>query len=334
MERSQPWDAVIIGGGLAGLSAAIYLARARRSTLVIDDGNSLAQWEPDVENYLGFPRGIAGRELLERGRKQARHYGAKFIEDHIEGLRHGPNDVFHILSDTEMFAAHRVLLATGLYHLPPEIPGVKECLGHSMFFCKDCDGLRCEGKRIGIFGWNEEAVEYALAMLLYSPCVFIFLNGHEPHWSERHNQWLKEYEIPIYASPVVDVHHKSGGVEWLELADETRVELDALFTTRGDIYHNKLAHQVGAEMKNGEILVNDRMETSVRGLYAAGCVTPANCQMIIAAGHGAAAGQAINRSLFEESLATHTLKRHREHQIQTAPVIPEPLPATAESPGA
>jgi thioredoxin reductase (NADPH) len=316
MERSQPWDAVIIGGGLAGLSAAIYLARAQRSTLVIDDGNSLAQWEPDVQNYLGFPRGIAGKELLERGRKQAGKYGAEFAKDHIEELRRAPSQTFHAVGKERMYASRRILLATGLYHVPPDIPGVSECLGHSMFFCKDCDGVRCEGKRIGIFGWNDEAVEYALAMMLYSPCVFIFLHGHEPHWSERHNQWLREYEIPVYAEPVVNVHHESCEVKWLELAGDTRVELDALFTTRGDVYHNKLAHQIGAETKNGEVLVDERMQTTVRGLYAAGCVTPANCQMIIAAGEGATAAQAINRSLFEESLATHSLHRYRVKQLE------------------
>src|ERR1043166_6986650 len=171
MNNSQPWDAVIVGGGIAGLSAAIYLARAKRRTLVIDEGKSLARWVPDVENYLGFPDGISGEELLGRGRAQARYYGAEFADDFIEELRHAPANVFHLVGKHGVHEARRVLLATGIFHLPPDIPGVRDCLGHSMFFCKDCDGFRCEGKRIGIFGWNDEAAEYALAMLVYSPCV-------------------------------------------------------------------------------------------------------------------------------------------------------------------
>jgi len=327
MKRSQPWDAIVVGGGIAGLSAAIYLARAKRDTLVIDDGQSLARWEPDVENYLGFPHGIAGEELLARGQEQAQNYGAEFEDDFVEELRRAPANVFHVVGRREVYEARRVLLATGIFHLPPDIPGVRECLGHSMFFCKDCDGIRCEGKRIGIFGWNNEAVEYALAMLLYSPCVFIFRNGHEAQWSAEHEEWLREYQIPVFAGQVTDVHHHCGDVQWLELEDETRVELDALFTTRGDIYHNKLAHQLGAETRNGEVLVNECMETSVRGFFAAGCVTPANCQMIIAAGQGAIAAQAINRSLFEESLHTHSLHRYRAKQLEECDTEPHIEPA-------
>ena len=327
MKRNHPWDAIIIGGGIAGLSAALYLARAQRDTLVIDDGKSLARWEPDVQNYLGFPHGIAGEELLAHGHEQARKYGAEFKSDFIEELRRTPANIFHAVGRSEVYEARRVLLATGIFHLPPDIPGVRECVGHSMFFCIDCDGVRCEGKRIGVFGWNNEAVEYALAMVLYSPCVFIFHNGHEPQWSEQHEKWLREYEIPVYRDKVLDVHHQCGGVRWLELENEARVELDALFTTRGDIFHNKLAHQLGADMQNGEVLVNECMETTVRGFYAAGCVTPANCQTIIAAGEGATAAQAINRSLFEESLQTHSLHRYRVKQLETCETEPHVEPA-------
>ena len=327
MERSKPWDALIIGGGIAGLSAAIYLARARRETLVVDAGKSMARWEPDVENYLGFPHGIAGDELLVRGRQQARHYGATFVSDGIEELRRVGHDVFQAIGGHGVFEGRRVLLATGIHHLPPDIPGVRECLGHSMFFCKDCDGFRCEGKRIGIFGWNDEAVEYALAMLLYSPCVFIFQNGHAPHWSAQHDHWLHEYEIPVYPERVTDVHHADGHVRWLDLESGVRVELDALFTTRGDIYHNKLARQVGAECDaDGVVMVNQKMQTSARHVYAAGCVTPANCQMIIAAGDGAVAAQAMNRSLFEEDLATHSLHRYRVQQLAHCETEPPVAP--------
>ena len=317
MERTKPWDTIVIGGGIAGLSAAIYLARAQRETLVIDSGKSLAHWAPQVDNYLGFPEGISGDELLKRGRHQAEHYGAHFVEDEITELRHAPRQIFQVVGEHDVYEGRRVLLTTGVFHLPPDVPGIRECVGQSLFFCKHCDGVRSEGKRIGIFGWNDEAAEYALGMLLYSPCVFVFLNGRKPAWNEQHEHWLNEYEIPVYPDAVTDVHHTEGAVQWLELSNGTRVELDALFTTRGDVYHNKLARQIGAETNpDGMILVDQQMKTSVAGLYAAGCVTPANCQMIISAGDGATAAQAINRSLFEEDLETHSLHRYRVKQLE------------------
>ena len=160
-------------------------------------------------------------------------------------------------------------------------------------------------------------MEYALAMLLYSPCVFIFQNGRKPLWSPQNEQWLREYGIPVYPDKVVDVHHCDHAVKWLELENGTRVELEALFTTRGDIYHNKLARQAGAKTDaEGVVQVSHCMETDVPGLYAAGCVTPANCQMIISAGDGARAAQAINRSLFEEDLSSHSLHRYRVQQLE------------------
>src|SRR6185436_20285913 len=105
--------------------------------------------------------------------------------------------------------------------------------------------------------------------------------------------------------------------------DGLRAEIEVLFTTRGDIYHNKLAEGLGANVSaEGEIIVDADQRTTVPGLYAAGCVTPANCQIIIAAGQGAVAAQAINRDLFEESLATRSLRRYREKQLREEPSLP------------
>ena len=105
------------------------------------------------------------------------------------------------------------------------------------------------------------------------------------------------------------------------------MKIDYIFTTRGDIFHTGLAKKLGAKLdSDGQIKVDLCMRTSVPGLYAAGCVTPANCQMIIAAGQGAAAAQAINRDLFEESLATHSLRRFREAQLADEKTVPEAFP--------
>jgi thioredoxin reductase (NADPH) len=322
-DESNCREVIVIGGGIAGLSAAIYLGRAQRDTLVIDSGHSMAKWEPVVENYLGFPKGVGGEELLKNGRAQAKRYEARFVQDEIRTVSR-QRSVFVLKGRKKAYRAKRLLIATGIFHLPPEIPGVKECLGHSMFFCKDCDGYRVREKRIAIIGANNEAVEYALGMLHYSACVIIATNGKRPVWDKAHARWLEEYEIPVARTRIRDVDYRRRKIRGLEFASGRKVKIDYIFTTRGDIFHNQLAKKLGAKIDpDGQIKVDQCMRTTVPRLYAAGCVTPANCQMIIAAGQGAAAAQAINRDLFEESLASHALRRFREEQLEQEKTVPE-----------
>jgi thioredoxin reductase (NADPH) len=283
----------------------------------------MAIWEPVVQNYLGFPESIAGTALLERGRIQATRFGAELVHDEIIEARAigsvsdgRPDEArFRLTGRASRYRAKRLLLATGLTHLPPEIPGVRACLGKSLFFCKDCDAFRAQGGRVVIIGRNNEAVEYALAMLRFSSAVSIALNGKRAQWAARHQGWLTEYGIPVHPDPIVEVEHEDGQLLMLGFKSGQRLAADFVFTTRGDVYHTDLAELLGAELSHdGEIVVDGHMKTSVPGLYAAGCVTPANCQMIIAAGQGATAAQAINRDLFEESLATGTLLGNQRTQ--------------------
>jgi thioredoxin reductase (NADPH) len=315
-------EVIIVGGGLAGLSGAIYLGRALRDVLVIDAGESLAIWEPEVQNYLGFPECIDGRELIRKGREQAARYGAEFIHEEIEKIwLEGGR--FHLKGKKHDFDSCRLLLATGVYHLPPKIPAVNECVGKSMFFCKDCDGYRVQGRRVIINGHNNEAVEYALGILVFTECVMVLTNGEVPGWDDTHERWLREYKVPVYVDKMVLVSHDQGRMTSVQLANGGALAADCLFTTRGDVFHNQLARQLGAEVDaDGQIIVDRCQRTNVPGLFAAGCVTPANCQMIIAAGDGAAAAQAINRELFEESLRNGALRHHRNRQIQDGETNP------------
>jgi thioredoxin reductase (NADPH) len=267
----------------------------------------MAVWESDVQNYLGFPDGISGPALLEKGRAQATRFGVDIIDDEAKRLAK-EEDFFRVEGRAGHCDAKRVLLATGLTHLPPDIPGVRECLGRSLFFCKDCDALRVKGKRVVIIGSNNDSVEYALSMLAYSPCVMVATNAKEVRWDVRHQAWLEEYEVVVRQDRIVDVEHQDGQIATLHFERGPRIPTEALFTTKGDVYHTSLAECVGAELdEEGQIKIDHSMHTSVPGLYAAGCVTPANCQMIIAAGQGATAAQAIHRDLFEESLQRHAL---------------------------
>jgi thioredoxin reductase (NADPH) len=298
---------IIVGGGLAGLSAALYLGRSKRDTLLIHSGRSMAKWEANVQNYLGFPDGIDGTDLLERGYMQVTRFQVEMIQDEIETLTK-EGETFYLRGQQRDYYAKRVLIATGLTHLPPDICGVNACLGRSRFFCKDCDAYRMQGKRIVIIGRNNEAADYALAMLLFASSVMLTTNGQEAGWDTEHAGWLKEYHVPIRQDRIRMVEHDEGQLRTVIFEQNDSWAVDAAFTTRGDVYHNRLAGNVGASIDmEGDIIVDASLRTSVAGLYAAGCVTAANCQMIIAAGQGATAGQAINRDLFEESLRNHTL---------------------------
>lgn len=316
-------DVVVVGAGPAGLSAAIYLGRAMRDVLVVDSNKPMCRWEPDIQNYLGFADGISGDDLLRRGRKQAERYGIEFVEDVVE-TAHGTVGDFTVVGKNGEYKARRLILATGIFHIPPAIPELDCCLGHSMFFCKDCDGFRVQGKKIGIVGTNNDTVEYALGMLAYSPCVFLLTNGFKPIWDKQHQQWLEEYRIRVFDGRVETVDHENGQLRTITFEHGEKLVLDTVFTTRGDVFHSRIADDLGAEIdETGEIIVDKCMMTSMKGIYAAGCVTPANCQIIIAAGQGAVAAQSVNRDLFEESLRDHSLRRAREEQLQHACTEPQ-----------
>ena len=305
---SDLWDAVIVGGGLAGLSAALYLGRSHRRALLVDAGESMARWEPIVENYLGFPEGLSGQRLLDLGRSQVRKFGVHTIQDRITRIRR-EGEIF-LLEGVDTYRAACVLLATGLTHLLPDIPGADACLGQSVFFCKDCDAFRVRGKQIVVYGRRKEAARYALVMLAFSPSVTIVTDGKEPVWDRTWHEALVEYGVPIRREPINTLVHSEGRLQRIQFEDDTFCRADAMFTTRGDVYHTALAEGLGAaEDEEGQLIVDGDMRTTVMGLYAAGCVTPANCQMIIAAGQGATAAQAIDHDLFCESLHQHCLPR-------------------------
>jgi thioredoxin reductase (NADPH) len=305
---SDVWDAVVVGGGLAGLSAALYLGRSRRRALLLDAEESMARWEPIVENYLGFPEGLSGQKLLDLGRVQVQQFGVPIVHDRIGRIfRDGEG---FVVEGAASYRSACVLLATGLTHLLPDIPGADVCRGRSVLFCKDCDAFRVSGKRIAVYGRRHEAARYALAMLAFSPSVTVLTDGRPPAWDRDWQQALEDYGVPVRGEPVEALLHCDGWLQAILFRGATRCEVDAMFTTRGDVYHTALAEGLGAaEDEEGQLIVDADMRTSVPGLYAAGCVTPANCQMIIAAGQGATAAQAIDHDLFNASLRSRRLPR-------------------------
>ena len=236
---SEPWDAVIVGAGLSGLSAAVYLGRSQRRTLLVDAGESMARWEPVVENYLGFPEGLSGQQLLDRGREQVEKFGVHTRRDRIDRIRKDGEGF--ILAGSSSYRSRRVLLATGLTHLLPDIPGADVCLGRSVLFCKDCDAFRVRGKHLAIYGHRNEAARYALEMMAFSPAVTIVTDGRDPRWNSQWQQALDEYHVPVLREPVKAFLQRDGRLHTIIFRDGRTRAAEALFATRGDVYHTALA---------------------------------------------------------------------------------------------
>src|SRR5690242_6909142 len=134
-------DALIVGGGPAGLVAAIYLARFRRKVLVADSGGGRASLIPTSHNYPGFPDGIAGKDLLQRLRAQAQRYGATIVDTRIDRLKHAGDGTFIAKDPTQSFRAHRIVLATGVTDIEPELPNLRDAIRQGLIrHCPICDG--------------------------------------------------------------------------------------------------------------------------------------------------------------------------------------------------
>lgn len=310
MQRVVRRDVIVAGGGIAGLSAAIYLGRNMHEPLIVDTGRSMARWEPEVQNYLGF-EAISGDDLLLLGRNQARRYGATMVNDEILSARR-EGRWFHLQGRNALYGCRWLLLATGIRHVPPGIPGAEECVGKTLYFCKDCDAYRIRGRSVAVIGHSELAARYALSLKAFTESVFVAVNGHPARWGETWADRLTSFGVPVLHGRIREIGHRDGCIMCLVLDSGERIPVEIAFATLGDEYHHDLAVELGADVdEEGQIKVNGDMRTSVPGLYAAGCVTPANCQMIIAAGQGAAAAQAISADILEESWSGRPPAGHR-----------------------
>ena len=286
-------DCLIIGGGPAGLTAAIYLARYRRQVLVVDAGDSRAALIPESHNYPGF-QGIAGPALLERLRAQARRYGAELRRGTVEALTRD-GDAFTAMTGGERPRARTVLLATGLVDKNPDIAGLSEGIAHSVIrFCPICDGYEAIDKRIGVIGPFDTAGHKALFMRTYSRDVRLF-----PTDGARKTALaltLDEAGVTIAGVPT-RIDASADGVSVTVDGGTTQV-LDMLYPAMGCIVRSDLAAALGAECNAiGNLRVDDHQRTTVDGLYGAGDVVTDLHQLSVATGHAAIAATAIHNRL-------------------------------------
>lgn len=296
------YDCLIVGGGPAGLTAAIYLARYRRKALIVDAGKSRAAWIPTSHNYPGFEDGIAGKALLAKLREQAAEYGAELREGEVAKLEEA-RDGFVATADGKTIAARRVVMATGIIDETPSLPGLRDAVYEgALRFCPICDGYEARGQKIAVLGHAETAWRKALFLRTYSRDVTFLCIDNPDDAPAECLKALREANVAFPGECATDID-RSGERIVAVLESGKRLEFDVLYPALGCEVRSQLATALGAKAnETGNLLVNDCQLTSVKGIYAAGDVVSDLHQISVGIGHAAIAATKIHNEL-ERNLA-------------------------------
>jgi thioredoxin reductase (NADPH) len=298
------YDALIIGGGPAGLSAAVYLARARRSVAVIDcDRPGRSDWKQVNRNYLGFPDGISIVELCERGRQQARVFGAEICDAEVTAIERHDERFRIVCSDGLELWSRGVILATGVTDRWVTFPGYEQFIGRTMHWCIVCDGCEMEGQRVVVAGHDAEAAELAIQMKRFTPDVTFVTNSDTHELDDERLASLERNGVPMTLGRIVGARASAPGEFAALLLDDGReLPLDHLFSAQGSVPNSALARNLGVELAdNGFIRVDAEAKTNLPGVYAAGDVTRLFSHQVVTAAHeGATAASSLDYLLFQQ----------------------------------
>ena len=297
-------DCLIIGGGPAGLTAAIYLARFHLDITVVDGGKSRALSIPCTRNVSGFTDGINGTELLQRMRDQACKYGADFECEFVTKLeRDSDSGIFTATAGSGCWRARSVLLATGVTNRRPPMDEAlhDDALARGLVrYCPICDGYEVTDKRIGVIGGDRHGVAETLFLRSFTADLTLIAPDKALRLKPEDQQKLKDAGVEMADGPAQAVAI-TGDCIVVETSDGT-FTFDSVYPALGSDTHTQLAEQLGAKLaRDGCILCDDHQRTSVRGLYAAGDVVHGLDQISHAMGEGGVAATTIRNDLASES---------------------------------
>ncbi len=302
MSESTPYDVAIVGAGPAGLSAALLLARCRRSVILIDDGHPRNFAARRVNGYLGLA-GVSPFELRELGCRQAIEAGVDYLEGHVTKARRGEAERAGFRLSLENGAdirSRKLVLATGLRDELPQIAGLAELYGKCVHHCPYCDGWEHRDRRLAAIGEGRKAVGLALALKNWSPLVTACTEGATLSLEEEEalcrNGIGHRSERPIRLTC-----GDNGGLRQIEFDCGAALECDAVFFVGRQLQTCDLAMMLGCDCNDrGTIPTDRKMHTNVKGLFLAGDANGEAQFAIVAAAEGATAAMAINRELQEE----------------------------------
>ena len=289
-------DSLVIGGGPAGLTAAIYLARYRRKVVVVDGRESRAALIPETHNYPGFVHGIGGPNLLDVLTRQAKTYRVTIVHDRVVDLDQTEAGFVAVWSQGEI-RTPRAILATGLVDHSPSISGLKQAVDHgSIRYCPICDGFEATDLRIGVLGSVTDACSKALFLRTYSKDVTL-LTLDDALASDQHCRDLSEAGVRLPKTPVAAFERHDDQMIAV-MKDGSRETFDVIYPVLGCDVRSELGRKLGARHNHvGCLEVDAHQQTTVPGLYAIGDVVSDLHQIAVGTGHAAIAATHIHNSL-------------------------------------
>ena len=292
------YDCLVIGGGAAGLTAAVYLGRYRRRALLIDDGGSRIAKIPRTRNVLGFPDGIEGPALLERMRLHAGRYGAQLEIGRVERLELARGGGFEAWAGSRHVRSRTALLATGARDIEPDVPGLAAALKEGVVrYCPVCDGYETQGQRVAVLGRQAHGLREALFVAGFGNEVTWLSMASQGAVSAKQLDRLEQAGVRIENRPLRAIGCGPKRVT-VELEDGAQLEFETLYPALGLVHACGLATALGARARpNGQLEVDAHYQTTVPGLYAAGDVADDLNQINVAAGQAAIATTAIHNRL-------------------------------------
>lgn len=297
-------DCLIVGGGIAGLQAAIQLGRYKHNVLVVDSASGRSTLCRSYHNLLGWPEGVSGPDLRRIGRSQAERLGVRFIEDEVVGIkRDGGGFAIELKRDPDVrYWGRLLLLATGIMDSFPPLPGLVTCLGQSIYVCPDCDGYEIRGQKTAVLGSGNTGAKMALTLYYWTDDLIYINHGQKSIDGDLIDQ-LSERNIQVIRQEIAGIDSDGeGNLQGIRLSGGAAVKVSKGFIAfGGNRVKTELAEQLGIErLENRHIVTDPRTKmTSVRHVWAAGDIGVHSEQLAIAMGEGSQAAIWMHKTLME-----------------------------------
>lgn len=278
------YDVVVLGGGPAGVSASLYCKRANKEVLMIYSEESGLIKAHKIDNYYGFENGISGEELYKTGIKQAQNIGVDAVKEEVTKIER-ENDGFKVTTEKNQYETKAIILAFGAKKNTLNIEGIKEFEGKGVSYCAICDGFFFRNKDVVVIGSGNYAISETNDLINIAHKITILTNGEK---------------APEFRADNVDIVTKNikkisgeNRVEEISFDDNSTLKTDGVFIAQGTAGAMEFAKKLGLNTNNGKIVVDDNMQTNIKGIFACGDCTGGLLQISKAVYEGAKAGLAV-----------------------------------------